>query len=168
MNYLDLWFVKSLPWLCSRNRIYWLKSKYLFIAILSAKMSRVNKALRWWDLRGDRILAYQTCLCMVFDLKKPLTFTNRIDIPTLLMYRGCICSHAGNELNKRKLLSSGRVLGTRSEGRGFDPRPIQCKMEVVSKPCQVIDCWCLVIFLDALNDWKTIVCWEVKKEWWEL
>jgi len=26
----------------------------------------------------------------------------------------------------RKLWSSGRALGSRSDGRGFDPRPIQC------------------------------------------
>jgi len=39
---------------------------------------------------------------------------------------------------------SGKVLGSRSEGRGFYP----CPMEVMSKPCQVNDCWCLVIFLD--------------------
>ncbi len=44
MNYLDLWFVKSLPWLLNRN--LFTEIKYLFIAILCAKMSRVNKAKR--------------------------------------------------------------------------------------------------------------------------
>ena len=43
MNYLDLWFVKSLPWLFNINLLT--EIKYLFIAILCAKISRVNKAL---------------------------------------------------------------------------------------------------------------------------
>jgi len=36
--------------------------------------------------------------------------------------------------------------------------PVQCQMDMVSKPCQpcqVNDCWCLVKFLDASNNWKT-------------
>jgi hypothetical protein len=46
MNYLDLWFVKSLPWLFNRNLLTEIKiSFYRNIAILCAKMSRVNKAL---------------------------------------------------------------------------------------------------------------------------
>jgi len=47
MNYLDLWFVKSLPWLFNRNLLTEIKiSFYRNIAILCAKMSHVNsKAL---------------------------------------------------------------------------------------------------------------------------
>jgi len=37
-------------------------------------------------------------------------------------------------------------------------------MEVVSKPCQVNDCWCLVIFLDASNDLQPIVNNKSKKK----
>ncbi len=36
----------------------------------------------------------------------------------------------------QKLWSSSRALSSRTEGSGFDPRPIQCQMEVVSNPCQ--------------------------------
>jgi hypothetical protein len=43
MNHLDLWSVKSLPWLFNRNLLT--EIKYIFIAILCAKMSRVKKAL---------------------------------------------------------------------------------------------------------------------------
>jgi hypothetical protein len=68
-----------------------------------------------------------------------------------------------HQYQRQKLWSSGKTLGSRLECRGSDPRPIQCKMEVVSKPCQVNDRWCLVIFLDVSNDWLPIVCWEVKK-----
>ncbi len=49
MKYLDLWFIKRLPWLVIEfggSKIYFIAiSFYLFIAILCAKMSRVNKAL---------------------------------------------------------------------------------------------------------------------------
>ncbi len=51
--------------------------------------------------------------------------------------------------NNNKLWSSGSVLGSRLEGCGFDP--VQYFMEVVPMPCHVNDCWCLLIFLDALN-----------------
>jgi len=59
--------------------------------------------------------------------------------------------------------SYGLAVEPSAHDRGCDPRPIQCQMEVVSKPCQVNDCWCLVIFLDASIDWLPIVCWEVKQ-----
>jgi len=44
MNYLDLWFIKSLPWLFNRNLLTEIK-RYFYrnIAILCAKMYRVNK-----------------------------------------------------------------------------------------------------------------------------
>jgi len=44
-KYLDLWFVKSLPWSIEINssKISFLL-QYLFIAILCVKMSCVNKA----------------------------------------------------------------------------------------------------------------------------
>jgi len=54
IKYLDLWFIKSLPWPIEINtsKIYfYLNSfllQYIFIAILCVKMSRVNKALFWW------------------------------------------------------------------------------------------------------------------------
>jgi len=47
------------------------------------------------------------------------------------------------DLRNGKLRSSGRVLVSQWEGRGFEPRP----MEVVSKLCQVNDCWRLVNFM---------------------
>jgi hypothetical protein len=45
MNYLDLWNVKSLPWLFNRNLLTEIKIFfYCNIAIFCAKMSRVNKS----------------------------------------------------------------------------------------------------------------------------
>jgi len=44
LKYLDLWFVNSLPWPFN-GQYKSMAQKYIFIAILCIKMSRVNEAL---------------------------------------------------------------------------------------------------------------------------
>ncbi len=55
----------------------------------------------------------------------------------------------GNIFNSHSESCGLAVVGSRLEGRGFDPRPM---LDGRGVKAMVNDCWCLVIFLDASND----------------
>jgi hypothetical protein len=59
----------------------------------------------------------------------------------------------------RKLWSSGRILGSGSEGRGFDPRPLLDGRGV--KAMQGAGAWTFSLMLQKID--SPIVCWDVKK-----